>query len=403
MAQGAPAIGSTFTNVGPTFRSAKTHLMTRTLLLAVARLAAAAGLLIAHITAAPQWTPQASGVTVRFRGVSAVSNTVAWASGQNGTVVRTLDGGRTWQAMTIPGAEKLDLRDIDAFDEQVAYALSIGPGDSSRIFKTVDGGARWETQFVNPDPEAFFDAMAFWDAAHGVAVSDSTDKQFVIILTSDGGRTWARVPIDRLPRALPNEGAFAASGTNVAVYGTDHVWIGTGAASAARVLRSRDRGQTWAVATTPLPAGPSAGIFSVAFRDALHGFVVGGDYKKEAEAVDNAAATSDGGVTWTLVKGLSGFRSAVVYVPGAAAPSLLAVGPSGSDYSADDGRSWTPLQSLGLHAFGFARRGTLGWGVGEGGRIARFDVTGVRTSSVAQTRSSMPADGRRSRAGGAAR
>lgn len=364
---------------------------------------ALAGLLVAHLTAGPQWTSQSAGVTVRLRGVSAVSDTVAWASGQNGTVVRTVDGGRAWQVMTIPAAEELDLRDIDAVDERVAYALSIGPGDSSRIFKTVDGGARWETQFVNPDPKAFFDAMAFWDAAHGVAVSDSVDKQFVIILTSDGGRSWTRVASDRLPPALPNEGAFAASGTNVAVYGTDHAWIGTGAAGAARVLRSRDRGQSWTVATTPLPAGPSAGIFSIAFRDALNGFVVGGDYKKEVEAVDNAAATSDGGATWTLVNGLSGFRSAVAYVPGAAVPSLLAVGPSGSDYSADDGRSWTAIESPGLHAFSFARRGTLGWGVGEGGRIARFDVTGVRTSSVAQTRSSMPADGRRAKAGGRAR
>jgi photosystem II stability/assembly factor-like uncharacterized protein len=330
-------------------------------------------LVAAHLAASPQWTPQASGVTARLRGVSAVSDTVAWASGQNGTVVRTVDGGRTWTPAMIPGAEKLDLRDIHAVDDRVAYALSIGPGEASRIFKTTDGGATWETQFVSRDAGAFFDAMAFWDAGRGVAVSDSVDGQFVIIVTEDGGRHWARVPPGRLPPALPNEGAFAASGTNVAVWGSDHVWIGTGAASQARVLRSSDRGRTWAVATTPLPAGPSAGIFSVAFRDALHGFVVGGDYKKEGEAIDNAAVTSDGGATWTLVKGLSGFRSAVAYFPSASAPALLAVGPSGSDYSSDDGRSWTPMAFPGLHAFSVARHGTAGWGVGEDGRIARFD------------------------------
>jgi photosystem II stability/assembly factor-like uncharacterized protein len=334
----------------------------------------AVGLLAVHLAAAPQWTPQSSGVAVRFRGVSAVSDTVAWASGQNGTVARTTDGGRTWRATAVPGAEKLDLRDIDAFDERVAYALSIGPGDASRIFKTTDGGARWETQFVNPDPKAFFDAMAFWDARRGIAVSDSVDGQFVIVSTDDGGGTWTPVAPDRLPPALPNEGAFAASGTNVAVWRSDHVWIGTGAASQARVLRSSDRGRTWAVATTPLPAGPSAGIFSIAFRDAVHGIIVGGDYKKEGEAIDNAAVTIDGGVTWTLVKGLSGFRSAVAYVPSASGPALLAVGPSGSDYSSDDGQSWTPIASPGLHAFSFARRGATGWGVGESGRIARFDM-----------------------------
>jgi photosystem II stability/assembly factor-like uncharacterized protein len=320
-------------------------------------------------TAAAQWTPQSSGVTVRLRGVSAVSNTVAWASGQNGTVLRTVDGGLTWQALTIPGAEKLDLRDIDAIDERVAYALSIGSGESSRIFKTSDGGAGWQTQFVNADPKAFFDAMAFWDAERGVAFSDSVDGRFVILITNDGGRTWTRAPGDGPPPALPNEGAFAASGTNVAVWGADRVWIGTGAASRARVLHSRDRGRTWSVATTPLAAGPSAGIFSVAFRDALHGIVVGGDYKKEGDAIDNAAVTNDGGATWTPIKGLSGFRSAVAYVPGAVTPSLLAVGPSGADVSSDDGRSWTAIEAPALHAFSFARRGDVGWGVGEKGLV----------------------------------
>jgi photosystem II stability/assembly factor-like uncharacterized protein len=321
---------------------------------------------------APRWLLQSSGVTARFRGVSAVSDSVAWASGSNGTIVRTVDGGRTWRSMTIPGAGNLDFRDIDAIDERVAYVLSIGPGDSSRISKTVDAGVRWETQFVNTDPKAFFDAMAFWDAGHGVAVSDSVEGRFIIIVTNDGGRSWTRAPADGLPAALPNEGAFAASGTNVAVHGNDDVWIGTGAASAARVLRSRDRGRTWTVSTTPLPAGPSAGIFSVAFRDRLHGIVVGGDYKKETEAIDNAAVTSDGGLTWTRVIGLSGFRSAVAYVPRAPTPSLIAVGPAGADYSADDGRSWVAIESPGFHAFGFARRGTAGWGVGASGRIARW-------------------------------
>ena len=144
------------------------------------------------------------------------------------------------------------------------------------------------------------------------------------------------MPAERLPPALPNEGAYAASGTNVAVAGS-HVWIGT---TAARVLHSADRGKTWTVAQTPVVTSASAGIFSIAFRDALHGIVVGGDYQKEGEAVDNAAVTSDGGKTWTLVKGLTGYRSAVAYVPGSK-QSWLAVGPLGSDLSTDDGNTWT--------------------------------------------------------------
>lgn len=333
--------------------------------------------------AALRWTAQESGVKARFRGVSAVSDRVAWASGADGTIVRTVDGGNTWQRLTVSGAEKLDFRDIDAMDERVAYALSIGPGEASRIYKTVDGGQSWATQFVNADPKAFFDAMTFWTPDRGIAISDSVDGRFVIMLTRDGGRTWTRAPHAGLPPALPNEGAFAASGTNVAVYGSDRVWIGTGAAAKARVLRSRDGGRTWLIADTPLQAGPSAGIFSIAFRDATHGVIVGGDYKKEADAIDNVAITSDGGATWTPVKthALSGFRSVVSYLPGPDASSTaIAIGPTGADISHDDGRTWQPLDCPGYHTFSVARvpaaraaiGSPVGWGAGEQGRIGRL-------------------------------
>jgi photosystem II stability/assembly factor-like uncharacterized protein len=317
---------------------------------------------------APAWTDQPSGVTARLRGVSAVGDRVAWASGSGGAVLRTSDGGATWQSMNIPGAEKLDFRDIDAVSAQAAYVLSIGSGESSRIYKTIDSGRTWTLQFTNTDPKAFFDAMAFWDADRGVAFSDSVDGRLVILRTDNGGRAWTRVAAESLPPALENEGAFAASGTNVAVHGRDHVWIGT---STSRVLRSSDGGRTWTAASTPLATGSSAGIFSIAFRDNEHGIVVGGDYRKENEAVDNAAITSDGGRTWTKVAGLSGFRSVVAYVPGAS--TLIAVGPQGADQSTDDGRTWTPLPgSSGLHTFAFPKQGRAGWGAGEKGRIMRL-------------------------------
>jgi photosystem II stability/assembly factor-like uncharacterized protein len=176
------------------------------------------------------------------------------------------------------------------------------------------------------------------------------------------------VPAAGLPAALDNEGAFAASGTNVTVMGKDHVWIGT---SVSRVLRSADGGRTWSAATTPLATNESAGIFSIAFRDTNHGIVVGGDYRKEGEAIDNAAITSDGGRTWTAVKGLSGFRSVVTYLPGT--NTVLAVGPQGADVSNDDGRTWTPLPgATGLHTFSVARSGSGGWGAGENGKIFRL-------------------------------
>jgi photosystem II stability/assembly factor-like uncharacterized protein len=326
----------------------------------------------------PHWIIQSSGVTARLRGVSAVSDQVAWASGADSTVLRTLDGGATWRKLTVipDPADLVDFRDIDAINAQTAYVLSIGNGPASRIYKTTDAGATWKLQFMNDDPKAFYDAMSFWDAEHGIVMGDSIDGRFCIMTTDDGGRNWTRVPASALPPALPNEGAFAASGTNIAVFGKGRAWIGTGAGAKARVLRTQDRGRTWAVAETPLIAGASSGIFSVDFRDAKHGVVVGGDYRKENEAVDTLAVTSDGGVTWTLVKGLSGFRSVVAYVPGAPhgrkLPALVAVGPSGADYSTDDGRTWTPLDGPGFDTLSFAPSTLNGFAAGARGSLGRL-------------------------------
>ncbi|MFN8062510.1 MAG: hypothetical protein U0Q12_25385 [Vicinamibacterales bacterium] len=316
------------------------------------------------------WTELSSGTTAVLRGLSAVDDRIAWVSGSGGTLLRTDDGGRTWTARGVDSGEALDFRDVDALSGDVAYALSIGKGDASRIYKTTDGGLSWVRQFTNRDPQAFFDAMAFWDAASGIAVSDSVNGAFVMVTTTDGGRTWADVPSERLPPAQPGEGYFAASGTNVAVWGRDDVWVGTGAAARARVLHSTDRGRSWRVADTPVASGGTAGIYSVAFRDALHGVVVGGDYAKEAEARDNVARTDDGGASWALVAthGLSGFRSLVAHVPGTAS-TWLAVGPTGADLSTDDGRTWSPIGGPGYHTFAFAPGRRTGWGAGAKGRV----------------------------------
>lgn len=336
-------------------------------------------LLLLLVVPSPRWTAQHSGVNARLRGISAVSDRVAWASGSASTVLRTIDRGTTWQKLTVTN-EQLDFRDVDAVDATVAYVLSIGNGPASRIYKTSDGGSTWTLQFKNDDPRAFYDAMTFWDANRGLVIGDAIDGQFCILITSDGGRNWSRIPSTSLPAALPNEGAFAASGSNIAMVGKTHAWIGTGAGAKARVLRTTDGGRSWSIADSPLKANQSSGIFSIAFRDKKHGVIVGGDYSKESEAVDNLAVTSDGGATWKLVKGLSGYRSAVAYIPGT--KWLVAVGPSGSDYSTDDGHKWIPVSGPGFDSLSLARglkgNSSVGFAAGSGGKISRLSFAATR-------------------------
>ncbi len=318
-----------------------------------------------------QWLPQSSGTTASLRGVSAVDSRVAWASGNKGTVRKTTDGGATWQAITVPGAESLDFRDVEAFDANTASLLSIGEGEKSKIFKTTDGGRNWKLQFTNQHPRAFFDAIAFWDVNNGIALSDPVDGRFLIIKTTDGGSTWKE--IENSPPALPGEAAFAASGTCITVQGRSNAWIGTGG-GAARVFRSTDGGTTWQAATTPIQSGqPSSGIFSIAFKDPMNGVIVGGDYTKETESRSNAATTNDGGRTWKPVDGKipGGFRSGVSYLTGSPSPIIIAVGPNGADYSLDNGASWLSLESVGYHAVDFALSGA-GWAVGAEGKIGKY-------------------------------
>jgi photosystem II stability/assembly factor-like uncharacterized protein len=321
-----------------------------------------------------QWVAQASGTSVRLRGVSAVSRRVAWVSGASGTYARTVDGGRTWQAGRVPGAAELDFRDVDAFDAETAYLLAIGEGERSRIYKTTDSGRRWTLRFQNRRAAAFYDCMAFWDRRRGLAVSDPVEGRFLVVRTEDGGRTWNEIDAAGMPPALAGEGGFAASGTCVAVGGTANAWFGTGGPEGPRVFRSDDGGRTWQTANAPLASGKSAGVFSLDFYGSA-GAAVGGDYTKEQEAAGNAALTFDGGRSWSALEASSrpgGYRSCVAYVPGTHGRTLVAVGPSGSDYSTNGARTWQPLGAEGFHALSVTPLGDTAWAVGENGRVARL-------------------------------
>jgi mannobiose 2-epimerase len=326
------------------------------------------------------WSTLSTGTESRLRGLCVVSDKVVWASGANGTVVRTVDGGTHWTTAVIPDATDLDFRDVHAFDDQRAFLLSIGKGENSRIYQTVDGGASWNIRFHNRDPKVFLDAIEFWDAGHGIAVGDPVDGRFTILTTEDGGASWSKPPQAEMPAALAGEGAFAASGTCLVVQGNRNAWFGTGGADVGRVFRSTDGGRTWTVHPTPIPAGnASSGIFSLAFWTASAGVAVGGDYKRPELAARIVATTSDGGRLWTCPEGHGpgGFRSAVVSAqassrPALIPPVLIAVGPTGSDLSTDGGIRWAPLGNSGFHAAGSAGSTAGCFAAGEGGTIARF-------------------------------
>ncbi|MFJ8162653.1 WD40/YVTN/BNR-like repeat-containing protein [Streptomyces sp. NPDC096136] len=320
-------------------------------------------------------TGPAAAQGVRFRGLAAVGRDTAWLAGSKGTVLRTRDGGRSWQDVSPPGAvaEQLELRDIEAFDARRAVALSIGEGGASRILRTEDGGANWAEAFRNPDPRAFYDCLAFFDSRHGLAVSDPVDGKFRVLATDDGGRDWRVLPDAGMPQALSGEAGFAASGQCLAASGPRDVWLATGGGASARVLHSADRGLTWRVADSTLPGGdPARGVFALAFRDRTTGLAVGGDHRTGQASPLAAARSADGGRSWTrAATPPAAYRSGAAWYP-YGRTAALAVGPTGTDVTLDAGRSWRALDGGSFDTVACAADGAC-WAAGEKGRAARLE------------------------------
>ena len=356
---------------------------------------------LAATQARAQFDMETSRTTASLRGVHNVGGGVAWASGTDGTVLRTEDGGYVWQLCAIPpGAEKLDFRGIQAFDQNTAIVMSSGKGDQSRIYKTSDGCQTWKLIFTNPDTftgtivagshppdDGFFDAILFLDSNLGLVFGDpavgsdpvgGSFYTFRIRVTYDGGKTWTPVVDAEINSPgknlmpLGSEGLFAASNSSAAVL-DGWLWMGTGGG---RVLRRRlyDNPKVrafafqssycagavdpishtcglpwtdWTSTNTPLTApGTSAGIFSLVFRTSKVGIAVGGDYQKPHQTTSNAAYSFDGGESWQAVKTPPhGYRSSVAY--DAQQKLWITVGPNGTDISRDDGKNWTPLKPSG--------------------------------------------------------
>jgi len=320
----------------------------------------------------PTLTPQVSGTRALLQAVSPVSDRVAWVSGHSATFARTLDGGATWQAGRVAGADTaLQFRDVYALDANTAWLMSAGNGPASRIYRTTDGGRSWTLQFTNPDQRAFYDCMDFWDAKRGVAVSDAVEGKLVILVTGDGGDHWVHPP--SMPDAYEGEGGFAASGTCLVAGRGGRAWIGTGNGARARLLHTDDYGQSWAADSTPLPSGNAIGITSVSFRDRLNGLAFGGNVGDNNSRGPAVAATRDGGATWAL-RGRPPFSGAIFggsWVPGTRVPTAVAVGPRGAAWTRDAGATWTAIDSSAYWAVGFASP-RAGWAVGPRGRIVKL-------------------------------
>ena len=365
---------------------------------------------------------QDAHTTADLRGIHSLGGGVAWASGTNGTILRTEDAGFVWQLCAIPpGAEKLDFRGIQAIDNNTAIVMSSGRGDLSRLFKTTDGCQSWKQIFTSPyTPDGFFDAILLMDASHGMLFGDPSPRAlpaepadaFRLRLTTDSGETWAPVSSLGLEQpgeglwSLSKEGAFAASNSSIFVKGR-RFWFATSASrvayrdlnegadpkagfAPARALDgqgnslAKQPGQPWSGFRSVIApinhASPSAGIFSLFFRSDAVGVAVGGDYKAPADGHATAAFSTSGGAAWTAsTRTPHGYRSSVAY--DTSHKAWITVGPNGTDVSTDDGRNWRPLHPGAIDQPDADQQWnalSLPYVVGPHGRIGRLRDDAIR-------------------------
>ncbi|MGN6377478.1 MAG: WD40/YVTN/BNR-like repeat-containing protein [Gaiellales bacterium] len=333
-----------------------------------------AGAVSAASGSLPHWQVVHRGGTADLRAISPVSSKVVWASGSNGTVFRTVNGGRSWTRVGPPGTKALEFRGMKAFDANHAVLMSIGnhPGDF-RTYLTADGGRHWRITNQNTNPQAFYDCMAFFNRSRGLILSDPVNGRFRILITTNGGRSWHVNPAANMPRAnSPNEYGFAASNQCITTSGSHDAWFGSGGTQGARVYRSTDGGVHWRVSRTPLRRGATAGVFAVAFRNSMQGFAIGGDFAAPTTAPRALALTADGGRTWTLVGNApGGYRSGATWVPRTTG-TALAVGLTGSDITTDGGFSWRQFASGSFDTVACTGGGSC-WASGANARIGRLD------------------------------
>jgi photosystem II stability/assembly factor-like uncharacterized protein len=332
-------------------------------------------LIISIITfqANAQWINQASNTDASFRSVCSVTNKIVWIGGSKGTFLRTINGGKTWETNQVHGAETLDFRDVHAFDANTAILMSAGEAEkgNAKFYRTTDGGKSWEIVYQTTQKGIFFDGIDFWDKQNGIAFSDPIDGKFFILKTKDGGKTWLPINPENIPTIQENEAAFAASGTSLITVGRKNAYICTGGGAFAQIYKTENQGEDWSVVRTNMSAGKTNGLFGLRFLNDRYGIAVGGDYQEITKPVPNVLLTTDGGKTWQdapqtnpvgLKEGVSVYKQKI----------LITVGPSGTCYSKDFGKSWVEIDKTPFHAISISGNGI--WAVGGKGSVFRLDL-----------------------------
>jgi photosystem II stability/assembly factor-like uncharacterized protein len=308
--------------------------------------------------------PLDSGKNTSIRGLSVVNSKVAWASGSNGWIAKTING-ETFEWQQLKGFEKTDFRDIEAFSENEAIIVSAG--SPAYVLKTIDGGVLWKKVYENTNPAIFLDGMDFWNNKEGIIFGDPINGIMQILVSKNRGETWDNISEKANIVLTEGEAGFAASGTSIRTH-KNKVYIATGGRKS-RLFTSKDKGMNWANEVIPISQGePSQGCFSIAlFGHKI--FAVGGDYLKDQLSEANFFYKNIETQAWTkAIKSPFGYKSSIEFFD---KKTVISTGTSGIDYSIDNGENWERLSIEGFNVAKKSKSGDLFLIAGSNGRIIK--------------------------------
>jgi photosystem II stability/assembly factor-like uncharacterized protein len=291
--------------------------------------------------------------SLSIRAIQPLDENRVWFAADKGKV-GLIDGDTPKLAVIKYEDTLLHFRSIATTSEAV-FVLSIAnPAVLYKIGFNGTEATNIEEVYNEKGEKVFYDSMKFWNDSEGIAIGDPVKDCMSVIITRDGGNSWEKIPCEKLPKVAMGEAAFAASNSNIAIFG-DHAWVATGGKKA-RVMHTADKGKTWEIFETPILQGKAmTGIYSIDFRDENNGIIFGGDWENKSFNKGNKAITKDGGKTWKLLANgkAPGYRSSVKFIPGTEGQGIVAVGSPGISFSGDGGKTWKELSKEGFFALEF--------------------------------------------------
>ena len=304
------------------------------------------------------------GQKTSIRGLSMPSASVVWASGSNGMVAKSVDGGNSFRWMKVEGYARRDFRDIEAFDSSTAIIMAIDT--PAHILKTTDGGLTWKKVFEDKRPGMFLDAMDF-SGNNGVVIGDPMNGKTFMAVSNDNGDSWT--PKETKNSMMDGEAFFASSGSNIKLLGptTGFKTLFVSGGMQSRMFFNGNG------INLPLQSGRnSTGANGLALHpNQKQGIIIGGDFANDKRS-DSAILLFSlyPKVTFSYaVTPPSGYKSAAVFL---SKTSVLACGTSGVDVSVDAGLNWKTISNIGFHVAVKSPDGKYAIMAGGNGRIAKF-------------------------------